>query len=303
MSPASVGQTLPLVCHMRPRLACSAPARLFSSTPSILQVGPESPKYIQIPKPRQPSTPTERRLRGILPTPREIFPRRARDKVSPEYLDSVTPEPSIKASSQAPSNDHSMYKSRMAETRRRNLREGLLELHARKQQKDGFVAARSKRRHAEREKLLAQDTQEDERLTTPSIVQSMKELQRGPVPDPDRARRIAEKVARVQGKATERENQRRDALHSLYVQAKNFITTEEKWNEEVERVFNDDTGSTLTGDPAERSIWSRGAPDSISDLLNVDTKSTRSAARAEAYQRLNEERVGRIGDELTRGQA
>ena len=55
--------------------ACTAHAssRAFSASAGRSALGPESPRYIDIPQPPQQTVPDKIRLKGILPVPRDVF--------------------------------------------------------------------------------------------------------------------------------------------------------------------------------------------------------------------------------------
>jgi len=275
----------------------SIPLRSFSTSSSLASIGPENPKFIEIPVPPQHQALPKIDVKGTLPPPRNIFPNRAGDKTSSEYLAAVTPEP---LSQTAPHNDFVAWKRRMAENRRTNLREGLVELHKRKTLQDKMVAARSKNRSIAREKALHAPQREDERLTNPTITQMNRTLQSGPVPDPDRAARVAEKKARVEAIALAKEEQRRNALHTLYMNARSFITTEEELDAEIEKIFVEDPHASGN---LNDNIWSvKGAPPSVLTMLSAVNNTQKKAIdfhRGPAA--LTGRRMKKIAEELTGG--
>ncbi|KAL5327750.1 hypothetical protein ACEPPN_005455 [Leptodophora sp. 'Broadleaf-Isolate-01'] len=275
----------------------TVPLRSFSTTPSLASIGPENPKFIEIPVPPQHQALPKIDVKGTLPPPRNIFPRRAGDKISPEYLAAVTPEP---LSQTTPQNEFVAWKRRMAESRRTNLREGLMELHKRKTLQDKMVAARSKNRSIAREKALHAPQREDERLTNPTVTELNRTLQTGPVPDPGRATRVEEKKARVEAIALAKEEERRDALHTLYMNARSFITTEEELDAEIEKIF--------VADPHERgnmdsNIWTAvRPPPSIQQMLSAVNNTQKEAVKFHAGPAaLTGRRMKKIAQELTGG--
>jgi len=187
----------------------------------------------------------------------------------------------------------------MAASRRTNLREGLVELYRRKRTHEGFVAVRSKTKSEEREKRLHAPQREDERLTNPTITAANRTLQSGPVPDPDRAARVAEKAARVQAKEAAREEQRRNALHTLYMQARSFITTEEQLDAEIEKIFVE---SPYEGHASD-NVWdAMGAPPTVQDMLSTVNNTQKSAVAYHAGPAaITGERMKKIAEELTGG--
>ena len=140
----------------------------------------------------------------------------------------------------------------MAENRRTNLREGLVELHKRKTLQDKMVAARSKNRSIAREKALHAPQREDERL------------------------------------------------HTLYMNARSFITTEEELDAEIEKIFVEDPHASGN---LNDNIWSvKGAPPSVLTMLSAVNNTQKKAIdfhRGPAA--LTGRRMKKIAEELTGG--
>ncbi|KAI9807898.1 MAG: hypothetical protein M1825_005204 [Sarcosagium campestre] len=301
-----------LPCRSRP-IACHfcinrQSLRLLSTSCPRFKVRPESPEYIEIPQPPQQRPSRPRQVKGTLPAPRNIFHRRGGDKTSADYLASATPEPekSITNPSQVPHSDASQaeriaWKNRLAETRRRNLRESVVELSKRHEQTKKALAIRRVRRQAEREELLSRKEREDERLTAATVTAAMRQLQVGKLPDPGREARVAQGTANAIATEQRRSQSRQEALHTLYMNARNFITTEAQLAEEVERVFApqpEEWTDVFVG----RNIWNRGPPETVQDMLNVLNKAEKNAlAYHSGYGDLSSRRVKRIAEELTGG--
>jgi hypothetical protein len=106
----------------------------------------------------------------------------------------------------------------------------------------------------------------------------MRKLQIGNVPDPDRAARIVAASVRVAAKAKMLEEQRRDALHTLYMHARNFITTEAQLDAAIEKVFVERPWAHVPGKENAVSIWdAEGAPQTVQDMLSDVNKTQKSA--------------------------
>jgi hypothetical protein len=270
--------------------------RSFITSNPLSAVGPVSPKFIEVPTTPQPQARPKLDIKGILPPPKNLFPPRAPRKTSKKYLDAVTQEP--KDQSKTP-NDYAAWKRRMAASRRANLREGLVELYKRKKAQDGLIAARSKAKREQREARVHAPQREDERLTNPTITEANRILQSGPVPDPNRAARVAEKAARVQAKEAAREEQRRNALHTLYMQARSFITTEEQLYAEIEKIFVELPHEGHSSD----NIWdAKDAPPTVQDMLSTINNTQKSAVAFHAGPAaITGERMKKIAEELTGG--
>ncbi len=254
------------------RCRCSAtsiPIRSFSTSNSLSAIGPVSPKFIEVPTTPQPQARPKLDIKGTLPPPRNLFPARALKKTSKTYLDAVTKEPKEQ---REPANEYVAWKRRMAASRRTNLREGLVELYKRKKDHDG-------------------------RLTDPTIKEANRILQSGPIPDPNRAVRIAEKAARVQAKEAAREEQRKNALHTLYMQARSFITTEEELDAKIEEIFQ------APPEGETDSIWDvTKAPPTVMDMLSQVNNTQREAIKFHASPaQITGQRMKKIAEELTGG--
>lgn len=241
-------------------------------------------------------------IKGVLPVSRQVFPRGSADKTSPDYLAPMTLEPTSKKDMTAvdPSaKDYVEWKARSAAVRRRNLREGLVELQHRKQKIDRRLAARSAFKQAENYRALHQPEREDERLTNPTITQTLTPGYLANIPDPNREKRIAQKKARVESKETREREERRNALHSLYMNARDFIVTEAALDSKVDEVFDDEWFRINPG----RSIWDlEDIPDTVQSMLNeANRKGLRAVQHNAGYAHITRERVQRIAEELTGG--
>ncbi|WEW59502.1 hypothetical protein PRK78_004976 [Emydomyces testavorans] len=271
--------------------------RLFSSS-SASMVGPESPNYIDVPRTIQPYLPWKQRVKGVLPVPRELFPPRRPDKPTKSYRDAATPEPSSKEPRVKP--DHFMFKQlewkrKMAEVRKRNLRQGLIELYKRKKDTQWKILKRSRARLAQQRQVLNQPPREDERLTAASTVQDML-LKKMPIlPDPNAEERLARSRANVAMKQQLKSEERIDAIHTLYMNARYFITTEEQLNAEIERVFPVGENPEWANDRVKgENIWNLGPPPTVGSLVHRkdDTSSK---------WRLVQDRTKKIAEALTGG--
>ena len=242
--------------------------------------------------------------------PRPILRRRSRsqdpDKASPEYLANVTPEP-IKdkrtpeeASQEA---EFVSWKARQSEQRRRNLRESLVELNYRNQRTNRISTARLKRRAEERHQLITAPEREDERLTNPSVLQSEKPAKHHTLPDPDREARLAQKRENVARMEAFRREERQNKLHTLYVNASNFITTAKQLDTVVDTVFDDPDQFTSDAQPG-LNVWNLGYPETVLELLNKankDPRSQKALSSAEGNAAITRRRMRRVAEELTGG--
>lgn len=313
-------QLASLCISCRSRIAAQAQRRLFATSSALSILPPESPYYIDVPRSYQPEYVVPRRLKGTLPVPREIFPARQPNKPSEEYLKNATknkapqnvvPEPQM--------SEQARRRARMAAMRKSHLREGLTELYKRKQTMTAAVAARSAAKQAERARLIAQPEREDARLTMPSTPTTMQPSTAAI--DEEASRHECERIQKQKQKNLARrtvakESERLDALHTLYMNARSFITTEAQLEEAVERVFvpgeQNDEWRTAASDG--ESIWNKGAPPTVKELLEeADTRrsgredltkgSLTSVRMSESRRRqtLDQERMKKVAEVLSGG--
>ncbi|KAE8133886.1 hypothetical protein BDV38DRAFT_257025 [Aspergillus pseudotamarii] len=275
----------------------SVQARGFTSSAS-LRIGPESPNFVDVPRTVQPDLPSKQHVKGTLPVPREIFPVRRADKPSEEYIAAATPLPS-KETKVDPNDPHAQYinwKRRMAEMRRQNLREGLLELHTRKQRTDKSMMQRSVEKQKRRERIFRQPEREDERLTRSSVIQEMLPKRTPVLPDPNREERLTISKARLEATNAQKQAEQQDSLQALYMNARNFITTEAQLAAEIDRVFPEGENEAWRNDHQQgENVWNLGLPPTVQSIVNESRKS--EAARWDLIQG----RVKKLGEQITGG--
>ncbi|KAL8764741.1 MAG: hypothetical protein Q9209_007908 [Squamulea sp. 1 TL-2023] len=287
--------------------------RLFSnSTPSHRpSVGPESPYYIHVPRAPQPDAYYRPHIKGILPTPRSIFPQHNKEapeqKTSSSYLSATTPSPSPSTLARPKPKDPSTrrlveWKTKNAEHRRRNLRESLVELKERKAKTDSRLEARIAAKQRDREQRINAPTPADEKYTAPSILQSSLPSRTG-LQDPDREARIAQKRANYLAHDAMKKAERRNALHTLYMNAREFIVTEEKLNEAVEKAFDPYSNQFDNESRKGLNIWNLGYPETVKEHLDRANKGEKGRAveRLSGFSGVTDARMRRIGEELTGG--
>ncbi|PYH47299.1 uncharacterized protein BP01DRAFT_354498 [Aspergillus saccharolyticus JOP 1030-1] len=268
------------------------------ATSSSLRVGPESPSFIDVPRVLQPNLPSKPRVKGVLPVPREIFPSRRTDKPTEAYISAATPLPTKekRADPNDPNYEYIEQKKQMAEMRRQNLREGLLELHARKQATDKTMKWRSEQKQQLREQVLRQPERLDVQLTQNTIVKAMLPKRTPVLPCPGKEALLRKSTRRFQRKQAQKKAARGEHLHELYMNARQFIVDETQLAAEIERVFPDDHNPAWRSDQQEgKNIWNLGYPQTVSSLVNEGTKT--ESARFNAIQA----RIKKLGEEITGG--
>lgn len=280
--------------------------RNFSSTPSTLALGPQSPNYIEVPKPRQPTFPLEPTVKGHLPVPRDIFKtRNQHPKQSQVFLDRSIREPkSLKTPGPYSRDaDYRLYKQRLAEKRRENLREGVESLYARKVDMEGQHLAKIQANYADMRKRASAPPREVDVLTQTSISKGVRDFLADALPHTSRSnttdkRRTA--YARRQDRVQAVRNQR---LHDLYVNAREFIVEEKQLDEAIEKTFGTEEaplGWDVRGNVGLRSEgkeglspWHGPVPEGVSEMMNK--------LRGGEGVGLAKERVKKLAEALTGG--
>jgi len=144
---------------------------------------------------------------------------------------------------------------------------------------------------------------EDEKLTSPTITAAMRKLQLGAVPDPNREARLEASRQRIEAKAQALEEQRRDALHTLYMHARSFITTEAQLNEKIDEIFKERPFEDVPNKEDAKNVWDAlGAPPTVYDMLSVVNNTQKTAMAYHAGSAVpTGKRMVKIAEELTGG--
>lgn len=283
----------------RTRLLKPSPARTFTTSSARMYIPPESPVFVDIPVPHQSLRDRPAPAKGILPVPRELFPARRPDKPGKEYLANVTRDPIPKnVVSEDKLTELGKYKRRMAELRKSYLRDGLKELYRRKKSMDNQITRRGALKRQETARLAAQPEREDERLTkvsVPSAMQPQKPMQLSV--EEEMAIYNARKAAHEARVAAKHED-RLDKLHTLYMNARSFITTKDQLAVALDETF------TTT-----RSIWRTGKPDTVEEMIRRGRDRTADQGRGglmlatDVNERAlrDQERMRKIAEKLSGG--
>ena len=196
----------------------------------------------------------------------------------------------------------------MAEARKKNLREGLLELHQRKLKTTQATSIRSAQNQRARERRLHKPERPDERYTKPTVLNSVLQSGAGVRPDPNWAEKVEAAKARVAEKKALDEEERRNYLHTLYQNSKYFITNEAQLNAQIDAVFgpfpdnkNRAWSKPSTGIPGS-NIWHVGEPLSIKQrLASKEIGPVDALSFNTGTQVLTQKRKKKIAEELTGG--
>ncbi|KAL9618381.1 MAG: hypothetical protein Q9160_006889 [Pyrenula sp. 1 TL-2023] len=282
--------------------------RTFATSSSAQAIPPESQHYIDVPPMIQPESPLKKPIKGILPVPREIFPKRNPDKLTSDFIVRATPDKSARRRTKQPLqlSQEEVYNNKMTTLRKSHLSEGLTELRLRKQTMTRQVGDRSREKTDERSRLLAQAEREDDRLTGSTIPVEMLPEHKSYQSQETIDALLAQKVTNTEVHQARRREERQDALHTLYVNSQTFITTEAQLNSTIDRVFPEGKHSTFdTKEKYGTSIWNQGLQPTIEGLVNrqkagLRSKYSRRIGEGEK-QTVNEERLNRIAEELSGG--
>ncbi|KEF53849.1 uncharacterized protein A1O9_10251 [Exophiala aquamarina CBS 119918] len=272
--------------------------RTFATSSTKLYIPPESPAFVEVPEPHQAVR--ERRLptKGLLPVPRELFPRSRPDKPSDKYLQNVTrdalpkniPPPEFQT-------DAKKYKLRMSEMRKAHLREGLTQLHERKVTHEKRLLRRTIVRNEQREGLINQAEREDERLTNNTVLSTMKPKRLLDLPAEQEKEIYEARTAKYEALQSAKREARLDKLHTLYMHARHFITTKEQLAAAIDVEFE------------KPSIWRNGLPSSLKEMITGKTPPDGKAdagsvsglvPQTERFLR-DQERMKRIAEKLSGG--
>lgn len=196
----------------------------------------------------------------------------------------------------------------MAASRRQNYKEGIVALARRRERRTAWLAARSAGRLAERRELLEAKERDDERLTKTSVTDIMlAPLKRtGVMPDPNRAERLAEKASRVAATQEAKAQKTQAALHELYLQARNFIVTEDQLDKAIDSEFGTQT-NPREWPQNQISVWGEGLPPTLQSMVEQASRASGPGGKnlntddIDARERLMRERLGRVAGELTGG--
>jgi hypothetical protein len=210
-------------------------------TSSRRLVGPEHPHYIEIPRVQLPKAIPPQRKKGILPTPRTLFPDSQPDKGTFEYVKKATPLPKPKISDHPQTPEAKAFQewqAAMAAKRRANLRDGLMQLKERKESIELKRAETLQERSRLREEKLAAAERDDVRLTLPSILSTTRLQEKG-LADPNREERLREKAAKREAHLLAKKQERQQLVHELYLNAGDFILTEQDLERAIEEQFRE----------------------------------------------------------------
>lgn len=128
--------------------------RTFSTSAVRAAVGPEHPQYISFPEPPQQDAPQTKWMKGILPVPRDVFSGKGtRGLDNEEVLEKSTK--TAERHGEAKAGSREAWKIKLAEQRKRNLREGVQELKSRQLKTKRRMEAQQAQKYREHEDLVS----------------------------------------------------------------------------------------------------------------------------------------------------
>ncbi|KUI58711.1 hypothetical protein VP1G_05944 [Cytospora mali] len=286
----------------------STTLRTFATTAPRLEVDipPESPRFINLPDPPQSS---ERKLppvKGVLPVPREIFHRRnnGSHKVQPGFVDQTVPKSKAELAGEEPRSEKAAWKRLMAESRRQALGAGISTLWERKQTREARAKDRAEKHRLRN--LMAANAPErlDDVYTRGTVTQHT--LKTKVIRDPLYKERQLESQARTAALQQARSETRKDALQRLYVEAGNFIVSEDELSKKVEEIFTADYFKTYGKQFAihdAENVWDAHGPPITVKSMFASMKGTSTVAidyyKSEADETTLRQRT--VAGELTGG--
>ncbi|KAL1843491.1 hypothetical protein VTJ49DRAFT_1362 [Mycothermus thermophilus] len=277
--------------------------RTFTTTPATRTVPlpPESPRFITVPDPPQSSEPKLPPIKGHLPVPRDIFPRREGDKkIQPEYIAAATKLSKAEAAGLPPRSERQALRRALAHARRAALAEGLKGLYARKTTRVARKKARAEKKRQENLAAATAPERLDDVLTRPSVRLATSGTT-FVAPDPARFERAEAARKERERREAEKAEARRDALARLYVAASNFIVDEAELEKKIDEIFVE-RYYQLDTSIAGRSIWDMCPPVSVSDLLSEHAGTTAKVADANRTKAAKTTlRQKEVAEELTGG--
>ena len=298
-------------CSVQPANSISTTLRTFTTTLHPLALGPESPNYIEVPKPVQPTWPHKPIVKGVLPVPRDVFKtRNSLPKVSDEFISQSTPLPKNQRepSKYSKDADYILYKRRLAESRRQALREGVNQLYERKVETDKRLSAQSKFNQERNKAFAMAPERQSDALTSTTVQKDILDYLADKLPSTRRAA-TPRQIARFQRLQARHEAVRKAHLHDLYTHARDFVVTEEQLDALIEKEFGSEeepigweakTGEPLRGKdgvPAGDgpSPWVAGPQDGVGEMMNRLRSGESIDVAKERNRRVAEEFTGEIG--------
>lgn len=245
-------------------------------------------------------------MKGHLPIPRDIFKtRNDSPKHSDEFLDASTtsPKKTKQPGPYAKDADYQLYKQRLADRRRSNLRTGVTELHDRKLATDSAFEAKLAASYADKRARAFAPPLETDLLTANSVQKGIRDYLGSTLPPSSKTAMIPKRRAAYQARMARQNAVRANRLHDLYVNAREFMVEESQLDEAIDKVFGTEEepiGWGIDGSVGLRSQgkeglspWHGPMPEGVGDMLQK--------LKGGEGVGLARERVRKVAEELTGG--
>lgn len=169
------------------------------------------------------------------------------------------------------------------------------------------MAYKSSQKQAHNKIVQSAPEPEYERLTKASITQNNLPQKKLHISDPNREANVAKMRGNVAANQARQEEERREMLHTLYINAGSFITTPEQLDAAIEDAFEKNKHFE-NEDGIGTNIWQLGPPLTTAQMLRKDTlTSTSRYDKAKAVDDPTKAtiraRMEKLGEELTGGKA
>ncbi|KAI9716190.1 MAG: hypothetical protein M1828_000416 [Chrysothrix sp. TS-e1954] len=274
-------------------------------------IPPESPRFIDIPEPPQQQSNPLPPVKGLLPRARDIFTygrggvaRATPEKINQQIRDPKKPRTFDNRLQQDES--RRQWLDGLREQRKSHYREGVTALLNRRKKSSVMNARRLARIRQEQSGLRDLRDTTGAELTRPTMTKLMSNTGGKLPPDPYVAERLAAGKARVLEKEAARSEARKANLHTLYMHARDFITTESQLSQAIEKAFGTPENPMTWQDGV--SIWHTGNPPTLAQIARKDKGSRQpevTGASQNENQKQNQsimkQRLGKVAEELTGG--
>lgn len=219
---------------------------------------------------------------------------------SPEWLERATP---ARKPLGRGADERLAYKDRMADLRRENLKAGLTELYERTIVTEDARETAKERATLAKLKAIETEPRQEDVWTLPSVSKTVRDAltRRYDRPVVTKKMRRAKKTAH-EARLQAKEEEKKEYVHSLYLHAKDFITTQDQLHEEIEKAFGPDDRPVTW--KRRNNVWALGTPKGTSELMGLMPEIVAEAPQSGDRERLNrlmQQRLMRIAGQLTGG--
>ena len=278
--------------------------RTASSAPFVgsdVVVPPESPLYTYIPISPQTKVIRKKPHQGSLPRPRHTL--KVKESQVKWHIENTVPEP-VNAKHADTSEKHKElvgWKAEETRLRRMNFQTGFTELRSRRGLPGRPMSEKTRQRVAVQHARLAGPEPFYEEMSRPSILSSMtKQTVWGH--SPRSKEEIEARKAEFAKTQQLKEYERRTSLHTLYINAKNFIVTNEQLEKQLDKVF--DSEFYQYNKNKHFGIWDeQGWPEDTSYLMDRAQNSDGNSAISQdtGYTEIARRRIMKVTEEMTGG--